>query len=84
VSTTGKTLLVAALLIALGVVCVRFMQTTCAQENPSLASCTQEVEFEDCDAEDRKNYEKECGIKSPAARRTKAPSPAPRTTKPRR
>lgn len=68
-STTGKTMLVAVLLIALGVVCVRLVQTACTQDNPSFASCTRE-ETEDCDSEDRRNYEKECGVKSPDARPT--------------
>lgn len=44
-------------------------------QNPS------EVEFEDCDAEDWKNYEAECFRKSPKPIKPSPKKPAPKPTK---
>lgn len=73
----SKIITLFALLFAVGAL-VMSLAAACpapaGEQNPS------QIELEDCDAEDWRNYEPECGRKSPKPMKT-AKQPAPKPTK---
>lgn len=66
-----------------GLALVFSLAAACPNENTDDSNERGQIELEDCDAEDWRNYEPECNRKSPRPMKT-AKQPAPKPTKKRR